>query len=171
MKSQLTLEDGSDRQKVIVEDAGGGSYRVTVGEQLVLVDARSTGPGQYHLLLGQDGHDLLVEHSSGAIRVHVAGIAVAVPLLTEVQAARAAIQAGPRRTADGAFAVRAPMPGKVVKLLVAEGDVVEEGQGVIVIEAMKMENELRAAVAGTVMKIRVAEGDSVESGEDLLLIE
>jgi biotin carboxyl carrier protein len=63
------------------------------------------------------------------------------------------------------------MPGKVVKTLVGEGDAVTSGQGIIVIEAMKMENELRAAAEGTVKTICVAEGDNVEAGETLVLIE
>ncbi len=63
------------------------------------------------------------------------------------------------------------MPGKVVALLVAEGDVVEAGQGVIVVEAMKMENELKAAAAGTVASIEVAVGAAVQGGAALVVIE
>jgi biotin carboxyl carrier protein len=64
-----------------------------------------------------------------------------------------------------------PMPGKVVKLLVGEGQEVGAGQGVIVVEAMKMENELKSAVAGKVKEIFVEEGQVVESGAKLLLVE
>ena len=62
-----------------------------------------------------------------------------------------------------------PMPGSVVTLLVAEGDTVEPGQAVIVVEAMKMQNELSATASGTVTGITVAEGDIVE--EDAVLME
>ena len=67
--------------------------------------------------------------------------------------------------------VRSMMPGKVVELLVNEGDQVEKDQSVIVIEAMKMENEIRAAVAGTVKAIHVEAGQVVESGELLIELE
>jgi biotin carboxyl carrier protein len=66
--------------------------------------------------------------------------------------------------------VTSPMPGKVVKILVREGDAVEAGAPVIVVEAMKMENELVAERAGTVQKIHVAPGDAVEGGAKLLTV-
>jgi biotin carboxyl carrier protein len=83
---------------------------------------------------------------------------------------RAMIRAGGKGSAGKAM-VTSPMPGKVVKLLVAEGQEVEAGQGVIVVEAMKMENELKSALPGKVKEIFVKEGDVVESGAKLLLVE
>lgn len=63
------------------------------------------------------------------------------------------------------------MPGKVVEVLVAVGDAVEKDQAVLVIEAMKMENEVRTSTAGTVKGIHVAQGQAVESGELLIELE
>ena len=63
------------------------------------------------------------------------------------------------------------MPGKIVTVLVTVGDTVEKDQGVLVVEAMKMENELRAAAAGVVQEIRVQPGQAVETGEILARIE
>jgi len=65
--------------------------------------------------------------------------------------------------------IRAPMPGLVVKIEVAEGDVVEPGQGVVIVEAMKMENELEAPTRARVGKIHVSEGEAVE--KDMVLID
>ena len=65
----------------------------------------------------------------------------------------------------------APMPGKVVRILVAPGDEVDAHQPLVVVEAMKMENELTAVCAGTVIDVAVSEGDSVESGRLLVVIE
>ena len=67
--------------------------------------------------------------------------------------------------------VTAPMPGKVVRLLVAKGDPVETGQGLVVVEAMKMQNELRCHGTGRVTKVLVKEGQAVTAGEPLLVIE
>jgi biotin carboxyl carrier protein len=64
-----------------------------------------------------------------------------------------------------------PMPGKVIAVLVGEGDGVERGQGVVIIEAMKMENEVRSPVTGTVKEIRVRPGESVEGGTVLAIVE
>jgi len=71
----------------------------------------------------------------------------------------------------GAADIKTAMPGKVVRLIAAVGDAVEKGDGVIVVEAMKMQNEIKAPKNGTVTSIRVAEGDTVEPGQVLLSIE
>ncbi len=71
----------------------------------------------------------------------------------------------------GVSRLKAPMPGKVVRVLVAPGDDVDARQLLVVVEAMKMENELTAARAGTVTEVPVSEGDSVESGRLLVVIE
>jgi biotin carboxyl carrier protein len=63
------------------------------------------------------------------------------------------------------------MQGTIVKILVAEGDAVEAGQAVLVLEAMKMENHINAEAAGTVREIRIATGDTVGTGDVLLVIE
>jgi biotin carboxyl carrier protein len=75
------------------------------------------------------------------------------------------------RAAGGSAEVRAPMPGKVVKLLVSPGDAVEAGQGLLLFEAMKMQNEIRAPLAGKVLQIVVREGQAVESRDLLVKLE
>ncbi len=72
---------------------------------------------------------------------------------------------------EGRQTIVAPMPGKIVRLLVSEGDTVEPGQGIVVIEAMKMQNELKALRAGVVTALSVAEGATVSAGEVLASIE
>jgi biotin carboxyl carrier protein len=74
-------------------------------------------------------------------------------------------------TTQGIKKITAPMPGKVVRLLVAEGSAVEAGQSVIVIEAMKMQNELKAPKSGVLKKINIAEGAAVEAGQALAEVE
>lgn len=72
---------------------------------------------------------------------------------------------------SGSVVVMSPMPGMVVKVEVREGEEVSEGQGLIVLEAMKMENELKAPVRGRVSSVHVQRGTSVEKGEKLVTIE
>lgn len=67
--------------------------------------------------------------------------------------------------------ITAPMPGKVVRVLVVEGQPVQAGQGLIVVEAMKMQNEIKCHAAGTIEKLLVREGQAVSAGESLLIIE
>ncbi len=77
---------------------------------------------------------------------------------------RAGEEHGPRK-------ITAPMPGKVVRLLVREGDAVEGGRGIVVVEAMKMQNEIKSPKKGTVAKIVVGEGDAVNAGDVLAIVE
>ncbi|MDR3606606.1 MAG: acetyl-CoA carboxylase biotin carboxyl carrier protein subunit [Oligoflexia bacterium] len=67
--------------------------------------------------------------------------------------------------------VRAQMPGKIIRVSVKVGDMVEKGQSLLVMEAMKMENEIRAAASGKISAVKVTEGQAVETGADLCLIE
>jgi biotin carboxyl carrier protein len=67
--------------------------------------------------------------------------------------------------------VNALMPGKVIRVLVREGDVVESGSGLVVVEAMKMQNEMKASRAGRVVEVRVGDGDTVIAGEALVVLE
>jgi biotin carboxyl carrier protein len=80
-------------------------------------------------------------------------------------------QSGARARAAGPFRIVAPMPGKIVRVLVREGDEVRARQPIVVVEAMKMENELRAERDGTVTEILVAEGRTVDSGALLVVIQ
>jgi biotin carboxyl carrier protein len=104
--------------------------------------------------------------ADGALTVHVDGVPVEVTINRMRRAGATAVHAA----GEGPQRVTAPMPGKIVKLLVKPGDKVQPRQGVVVVEAMKMENELRARAAGTVSEVRVAEGASVEAGAILVIL-
>jgi len=146
---------------VVEASVDGRAYRLNLTEPQPLV---------YSILLG-DGtsHEAIVQQRSGISKVRVGGVSFEV---IPDEAARAALaeRAG-RPAASGQAAVRAIMPGRVVRLLVAPGDQVAARQGLLVIEAMKMENEITAPRAGVVGQIMVAPGRPVESGETLLILE
>src|SRR4051794_23872136 len=72
---------------------------------------------------------------------------------------------------EGPQKIAAPMPGKIVRILASAGAVVEAGQGIIVVEAMKMQNEMKSPKAGTVKQLLVAEGATVNAGDVLAIIE
>jgi acetyl-CoA/propionyl-CoA carboxylase biotin carboxyl carrier protein len=84
---------------------------------------------------------------------------------------RARRTAGAASAAGGTGAIAVPMQGTIVKVLVSEGDAVEAGQAVVVLEAMKMENNINADVTGTVKEIKVAPGDTVGGGDVVMVIE
>jgi len=111
----------------------------------------------------------LAPSAAEGMMVHVDGVPVAVSVI----ASRAA-RGGPGKgatAAEGPQRVTSPMPGKIVKVLVKPGDKVDARQGLVVVEAMKMENELRARAEGTVTEVRVTEGSSVEAGAILVILE
>ena len=106
--------------------------------------------------------------------MHVAGRTVPVQVRPSTwmtrQGASSALRAG-QLSGSGPQRVVSPMPGKIVRVLVKAGDPVTAKQGLVVVEAMKMENELRAARDGRVRELSVAEGQSVDAGTVLLVVE
>ncbi len=147
-----------------------GSEGVAVDGRRVEVDfARNDGAPTRSLLI--DG----ASHSIAARRVgketwdlHVRGRRFRADVVDErTRAIRALTGAG--GAALGPRPIRAPMPGMVIRVEVAEGEKVEAGQGVVIVEAMKMENELKSESAGVVARVHVSEGQAVE--KDQLLID
>jgi len=104
----------------------------------------------------------------GDLQVAVQGRGIAVRVEADERSRRRGGGAG---DATGPQRLTAPMPGKVVRVLVAPGDDVQPRQGLVVVEAMKMENELRAARAGRVVSVSVVEGQSVDAGAVLAVVE
>jgi biotin carboxyl carrier protein len=106
----------------------------------------------------------------GELAVHMASGVASVRVLTGA-ASRFGRGGGAAAVAAGTQQVLAPMPGKVVKVLVKPGDEVKARQGLVVVEAMKMENELRSPKDGRVAEVLVTEGASVEAGRLLVVVE
>jgi biotin carboxyl carrier protein len=158
---RLEAEAGGRRERVAVRGAD-GRYEVTLGDRHLVVDARRRNERAFSLLIEGRSHDVLVEPVASGYRVHLGGRTVDVTLHeSSAVATRGAGTAGPLHLV-------APMPGKVVRVLVAPGAAVEAGAGLVVVEAMKMENELKAARAGRVRAVHVAEGQAVDAGAPLL---
>lgn len=142
-----------------------GRYRVTIGDKTLELDWVRTGEHEASILVDGASHDITVEKTAEGFGVLIRGDRFDVDLKDAVKG----VDLG-RVAHTGPLKLVAPMPGKIVKVLVAQGEVVEAGRGVLVMEAMKMENELKAARAGTIQEIRVKEGQAVEMGALLLVI-
>jgi len=143
-----------------------GALEATIGERAVRGEAVWTSPSEVALTIDGVCHDVeLLQVSADRLEVYVGGREVDVRFLDR-GAGRG--RAGGGVTAGGS--VVSPMPGKVVAVLVAEGDEVAAGRGVVVVEAMKMENEIQVSSPGTVKRMRVEPGQVVEAGEVLLEI-
>ena len=154
---------------ISIEELGGSNYKVAIDGVEHVVDAQLIAGTLWSVLYGNGSFEVDVTRlPAEEFEVLIQGDCHKFTLMNEQR--RAMIRAGGKGSAGKAM-LTSPMPGKVVKLLVGEGQEVEAGQGVIVVEAMKMENELKAAVAGKVKEIFVEEGQVVESGAKLLLVE
>ena len=158
------------RERLVEIDAETRKVRVDGVDLDVAVE--DAGPG---LMVLRDGIQQTVAQVDGqaprlTVEIRRPG-ADPVVLIAEVNDARKAeAEAAKTALAAGPMTLRSPIPGRVAKLLARAGDKVAAGQTLVVLEAMKMENELRAPRAGTVSDVRCAEGAPVEAGQDLATI-
>jgi biotin carboxyl carrier protein len=155
--------------RVGLRETGEGLFEVTIGGETVHVDARRSGPTIYSVI--EDGRQfeaMVDEKGAHGFDVLVAGRLFHLESIDE----RTKLLAGSAvPLASGPQIVEAEMAGKVVKVSVALGDRVSEGQGLVIVEAMKMENEIRSPIDGVVTELGVSEGETVESGARLFTVE
>lgn len=166
MKYVATL-DGTSH---VVDVTGGeGRYRLTVGDDVWDVDARLTAQGIYSLLIGGVSYVADVVNRAGTCLVDVGGEAYEV--LVEEQTRWVIRTRGGAAGAGHGQTVRAPLPGKITHVAVRPGDRVQAGDTLVVIEAMKMENEFKAAAAGVIAEVRVSVGQAVNPGDVMVVLE
>ena len=158
---------------------GGRTLSVELEGERVRVDGRDISTAELAAFPGTSVRHLLTDGHSTTVVAHRNGdgwdlVVNGWPLHAEVIDERTrAIQAmtGRGGAAQGPKPVRAPMPGLIVRVEVAEGDVVKQGHGVVIMEAMKMENELRAEAPGRVARVLVSAGEAVQKGAVLVEFE
>ncbi|GAC1337423.1 MAG: hypothetical protein NVS2B9_08790 [Myxococcales bacterium] len=166
-------------ERLIEVSARGALYRVTIHPgpeardeappRVLEVDAHHLRGNALSLLAGSRSHAAAVAPGKeGSLSVRVGGDVHALEMLDE-RTLRLR-RAGGKFSLDGPQRIDAPMPGKIVRVLVKLGEAVAEGQGLVVVEAMKMENELKSPKAGTVAELHAVEGAAVESGAKLLVV-
>jgi biotin carboxyl carrier protein len=124
-------------------------------------------PGVYSVLLDGKSVEVRAIEASDGLRVEACGRRLAV----EIRNPRDANPTAKTAVGSGRKKISAAMPGKVVRLLVEEGDTVDSGQGLIVVEAMKMQNEMKSPRAGRVTEVLVHDGDTVSAGDTLVVLE
>jgi biotin carboxyl carrier protein len=137
----------------------GGEAALDTSFELIETEA-----GVFTVLIDGRSYEAMVT-APGHVRVN------GVPFEIEVIDPRGLQGRGRRASSDGPQNIAAPMPGKVVRVLVAAGDSIEAGQGLVVVEAMKMQNEMKSPKAGRVAEVKTAAGATVFAGEILLVID
>ncbi len=162
----VDIELGGKKRRVELSHRGERAQWSIDGRALE-VDAVEVERGIYSILVDGASFEVRVESVDGKLIVTAGSrqfdVTVRDPREWNRNRANAAESEGRQR-------VTAPMPGKIVRVLVAVGDAVTAGQGLVVVEAMKMQNEIRSAKSGTVEKLSVTEGQTVNAGEAIALI-
>jgi biotin carboxyl carrier protein len=167
MKLQIEIV-GRVRDVELVRDGDSGRYRMGVDGKPYSVEAIVLRPGVLSLILEGRAYRVVLEDHPDEPALHMGGERWAY----RVDDARSLKgRRGHAKGSDGPKAIKASMPGRVVRVLAQRGEAVEANQGVVVIEAMKMQNELKSPKAGVVAEMRVDAGDTVAAGDVLAVIE
>jgi len=165
----IVTAEGRDRTVIVDGPGPDGGFRVSVDGVEQQVDAAALRPGSWSLIVDGHAYQVDLDRRRGGIAASV-GAGEVTLRVEDALHRRLASAAGARAPARGE-SIRAPIAGKVVKVLVAVGDQVAPGSAVIVLEAMKMENELAAERGGTVSAIHRAAGQAVDTGDLLVEIQ
>lgn len=168
MKLHATIDD--HQTDIQIQDEGARVIAEIDGRQYDLTVHEKAG-GEF--LIVSDGHVFdcrVARRPESGIAIDVAlGTANYSVILTDPKRLRGASDAGAH--GDEAARIIAPMPGKIVRVLVSAGEQVEAGAGIVVVEAMKMQNEMKSPKAGTVSSLNVQVGETVNAGEVLAVVE
>jgi biotin carboxyl carrier protein len=162
----IVTADGRDRTVIVEGPLPDGRFRVTIDGRTHDVDGRAVRAGTWSIVLDGSSYTVDLDRRRTGIAASV-GASEAMLQVEDALHRRLAAAAQPRDKARGET-LRAPIAGKVVKVLVAPGDTVAPGTAIIVLEAMKMENELVAERGGTVSAIHKQAGQAVDTGDVLV---
>ena len=166
MKYEVLL---AGKTRVVEFTQQNGAWKISLDGYLLDANAVEIAPNIFSVLLNGESHQIrIAPRPDGTLTLHT-GLAEYHAEVTDPRSWRGR-RHGPVE-AEGRQQITAPMPGKVVRLLVKQGDSVEAGQGLLVVEAMKMQNEIRSPKSGNIEKLFAKEGQPVNAGEVLLWVE
>ncbi len=162
------VTEGGETVRIELAEVGEGVYDLGFQGETARVDAAKSGRTIYSIIEnGKQFEAMVEERGAHGFDILVSGRLFHVEAMDE----RSKVLAQQARSvAEGPQSVESQMPGKVVKVHVAIGTRVAEGQGVVVVEAMKMENEITSPIDGIVKEIPVSEGQTVETGATLFVV-
>ena len=164
MKLQVKI-GGRTREVELVRESGTARWRVD--GRAMDVDAVEVEAGAYSILLEGKAYEVRVEPAADGLRIHVGSekFTAAIVDPREWQGRH-----GHAVEVEGRLQILAPMSGKIVRVLVKQGETVQAGQGIAVVEAMKMQNEVKSRKTGTVERVMAREGATINAGEILAVV-
>ena len=158
-----------DGQRVEIQISANNSTNIEaeIGGRKYTLEAKNIEPGVYWFNWQNRSIEAAVTPNGDGYVVCINGRRLAVEMLD----AKAALRKAAQHSQAGRIEIRAPMPGKIVKILLPEGAEVQNNQGILVMEAMKMQNEIKSPKNGVVRKLGVTEGAAVNAGDLLATVE
>jgi biotin carboxyl carrier protein len=163
------LEGGKREVAIEVEEDGPGRFQVRFGDRVHRVDAFRHDYGTLSFIVDTASHTATFDDRGATLRVRVRNATFPMEILPE-QRLRMRRALG-TLSVEGRQPLQAPLPGRVLRVLVAVGDTVSQGQPLVVLEALRMENELRSPKGGTVVELQAQAGQDVVGGATLLTVE
>jgi biotin carboxyl carrier protein len=163
------LDGGKREESVEVSMVAPGVYQVTIQGKVHRVDAFHHDSGTVNLIVDTESYSVQLDQRESEVRVHIRDSVFPLEILDEKRLRMR--RAAGKFTVEGKQTLTTPMPGKVVKVLKKLGDEVKEGEGVVVVEAMKMENDIKSPKDGKVVELFVQEGQAVEGNAKLAAVE
>lgn len=164
MKLELSI---GDRARNIEIERHGEQVQFRIDGRAVAADVMQVQPEVYSVLIDGQAFEAHIECGASGLRVQIDGREFPIAIADPRQWRRDRNQIA---AAEGHQQIVSSMPGKVVRVMVRAGDAVEAGQGLLVVEAMKMQNEIKSPKAGKIERIAVQEGQTVNAGEILAVI-
>ena len=161
----------SDREEDLLFKLEEGQISAVIGGRVYTLQAREIQADSYLFFLGANVHECRVSERAGSKDTFDVTIHGRSHEVTIVDPKRLRSGQNSDRHHHGVAEILAPMPGKIVRVQTKAGATVEKGEGVVVMEAMKMQNEMKSPRAGVVVSINVEPGDTVYAGDVLAVIE
>jgi biotin carboxyl carrier protein len=161
----LTTVDGQTFEIEIKQDG-----QVTINGEERVIDFRTISDSLVSALINNKSYEAVVEERDGTMQVLLFGDLYEIQVLDERQQRLARSSSG-FAASQGELPIRSPMPGLIVAVKVAEGDEVQQGSPLCVLESMKMENDIKAPRAGKVLRVHIAAGERVEQNKVLVTLQ
>lgn len=169
MKYEVEIGRGAEKRTRVVElHREENGWRISLDGKIIEADAVETAANTFSILLGGSAYEIRVRQEPDGTLALQSGCDEFAAEVIDPRAWSGRRHSGGE--AEGRQQIAAPMPGKVIRVLVKAGERVEAGQGLIVVEAMKMQNEVRSPKSGVVEKVLVQEGQAVNAGEVLCAV-
>jgi len=164
MELEFNIDNKSHKLQLEFKD---GLHKANLGDKEYVVDSTVISDHCLSMLVDGKTFTVYLAEANGKKYVSIAGEQF---LIEEAESEASAVSGADATAVDEAPVAASPMPGKVVKILVKLGDKVEKGQGLVIVEAMKMENEIKSPVKGVVDKVNFKAGDLVDAAQPIIEI-